>query len=64
MSDFSFLAAPARRALASAQIRSFADLSLHTEQQIMSLHGMGPNALKKLKEAMAERGLSFASGAT
>jgi DNA-directed RNA polymerase alpha subunit len=60
MSQFSFLAAPARRALQSAQITSLADLSLITEQQLASLHGMGPNALRKLKEKMAEGNLAFA----
>ena len=28
--------------------------------KVLSLHGMGPNAIRKLKEEMARRGISFA----
>ncbi len=53
------LAEPAERALAVVGIKSLEDMTKKTEQEIRQLHGMGPNAMKKLKEAMSEMGLSF-----
>ena len=41
------LGAPAERALAEAQIKQ--------------LHGVGPNALGKIREALTDKSLSFAS---
>jgi len=55
------LAAPARRALAGAGIRRLEDLSCMTEPEVKNLHGIGPNALRQLREALAARGLSFAA---
>jgi hypothetical protein len=60
MSTFGFLAAPARRALASAGISAFADLERFSETELLALHGMGPNAVRKLKAEMALRGVKFA----
>jgi DNA-directed RNA polymerase alpha subunit len=57
--DLPRLAAPARRALESAGIASLAQLSRFTEKEIMALHGMGPNALSKLREALKDSGLAF-----
>lgn len=54
------LAKPAQRALANAGITSLKELTSFTEKRVSELHGIGPNALVKLKEAMAENGLSFA----
>lgn len=59
-SDLPRLAAPARRALASAGIASLLDLSRIREADVMALHGMGPNALATLKSAMKAKGVSFA----
>jgi hypothetical protein len=56
------LAAPARRALAGAGYTSLAQLTAVTEQELLRLHGMGPNAVRQLKAALAERGLGFAAG--
>lgn len=53
------LAAPAQRALASACIRNLEELALFREAEIRSLHGIGPNALEKLRRALAENGLAF-----
>jgi hypothetical protein len=61
MSDFDGLAAPARRALAGAGYKTLADLAKVREADVARLHGMGPNAMTKLKAKMAERDLSFAS---
>lgn len=53
------LAAPAQRALASAGITDLKKLSKFTEAEIAQLHGMGPNALSKLHDALKADGLSF-----
>jgi hypothetical protein len=58
--EFGFLAAPARRALASAGVARVADLAGHRETDVAAWHGMGPNAMRKLKEEMARQGLRFA----
>lgn len=57
--DLPKLAAPARRALAGAGYTRLEDLTQVTEAEVMSLHGMGPNAMEALRNALAERGLSF-----
>lgn len=57
---FPRLAAPAQRALAGAGITSLQALSRFSEAEIQGLHGIGPNALRKLHQALAENGLSFA----
>ena len=54
------LAAPARRALATAGYATLEKLAEARERDIASLHGMGRNALEKLRQALAEHGLSFA----
>jgi DNA repair protein RadC len=54
------LSQPAQRALAGAEIRNLKQLSKFSETEIMQLHGIGPNAIKQLHEALAAKGLSFA----
>jgi hypothetical protein len=56
------LAAPAQRALDGAGIKNLKQLTKFTEAEIKQLHGMGPNALGKLRQALADKGLSFAPG--
>jgi len=46
------LAAPARRALEAAGITCLEDLSQWPEDELARLHGIGPNTLKVLKEAL------------
>ena len=46
------ISAPAQRALASAGITNLKQLSKFTEAEVAQLHGMGPNALGKLREAL------------
>jgi hypothetical protein len=58
-SDLPKLAAPARRALAGAGYIRLEDLTKATESEVMQLHGMGPNAMRALRTALEERGLSF-----
>lgn len=53
------LAAPAQRALASAGISCLEDLSQWREVDVASLHGIGHNALKVLKEALETKKIKF-----
>lgn len=53
------LAAPARRALHNAGYYRLAQLTTAGEEDIKRLHGVGPNALKQLRSALAAKGLSF-----
>ena len=59
-SDLPKLSAPAHRALAGAGIRNLKQLSKFGEKEIKDLHGIGPNAMKQLHQAMAAKGISFA----
>jgi hypothetical protein len=61
-SDLPKLAAPARRVLAGAGYIRLEDLTKATESEVMQLHGMGPNAMRALRTALEERGLSFREG--
>jgi hypothetical protein len=54
------LGAPAERALASAGIKNLKHLTRFSEAEIKKLHGVGPNAIGKLRQALAEKSLSFA----
>ena len=56
------LAGPAQRALANAGIRSVSKLARLSEDEVKQLHGIGSNALKQLRQALAGKGLSFADG--
>jgi len=53
------LAAPARRALEGAGLTTLAKLAKKTEAQVMELHGMGPNAMTKLRASLKKEGLNF-----
>ena len=55
------LGAPAERALTAAGIKKLKDLTKFSEAEIKQLHGVGPNAIGKLRLALDENGLSFAS---
>ncbi len=55
----SLLAAPARRALENAGIHTLAQLASYTESEIAHLHGMGPNAMGKLKKIMSDNKIDF-----
>jgi hypothetical protein len=57
--NFPKLAQPALRALAGAGICSLEQLTGYRESDIRQLHGIGSNALKALREALAAKGLSF-----
>ena len=53
------LARPAQRALAGAGFSRLEQLAQVSEAEISELHGIGPNALKQLRLALQEKGLSF-----
>lgn len=55
----SLLAAPARRALENAGIKTLKQLSKHTEKEILDLHGMGKASLPTLNKALKDAGLKF-----
>jgi hypothetical protein len=59
MSDLPKLGAPAQRALQNIGITELSQLTGVTEDGLSQLHGMGPNALGKLREALRAMGLSF-----
>ena len=51
---------PARSALAEAGITRLGQLTKISEKELLKLHGVGPKAIRLLREALAIRGLSFA----
>jgi hypothetical protein len=55
------LAAPARRALADAGYSQLEQLAMVSEDDVKKLHGIGPNAIKLLIQALHDKGLSFKS---
>lgn len=57
---FTGLSAPAKRALLNAGINDLRKLSKYTEEEILSLHGVGATAIPKLKKALVSAKLSFA----
>lgn len=56
------LSAPAQRALAGAGYWRLEQLTRVREAEIKRLHGIGPNGLKQLRDALEAKGLSFAEG--
>jgi hypothetical protein len=54
------LAAPARRALAAAGYTRLEQLTAVSEAELSRLHGMGPSAVARLRDALRAHGLSFA----
>ncbi|WDI32289.1 hypothetical protein PUV54_03670 [Hyphococcus flavus] len=53
------LAAPARRALDRAGLTTLEKLAKLSEPDVAALHGMGPNAMSALKDAMKKHDLKF-----
>ncbi|NMI03126.1 hypothetical protein HF638_04025 [Paenibacillus sp. SZ31] len=53
------LSAPARRALENEGITTLLQLAEYREKEILKLHGIGPSAMPKLRNALEEEGLSF-----
>lgn len=55
----SMLAAPARRALETENITTLEILSQKSESYLLSLHGLGPGTIPKLKMVLAQSGLAL-----
>jgi hypothetical protein len=53
------IGAPATRALAAIGVTTLSQVAEHSEEELLALHGSGPRAVRILREALAERGLSF-----
>jgi hypothetical protein len=43
-------------------ITRLADLTHHRSENLLALHGVGPKAVRLLRAALAEQGMSFAEG--
>jgi hypothetical protein len=54
------IGAPATRAFREIGVTSLEQLTAHSAADLASMHGVGPVAMTRLAEALAERGLSFA----
>ncbi len=50
---------PATGRLAAIGIDRLEQLTTLTEKELMAVHGVGPKAVRILREALAERGLGF-----
>lgn len=53
------ISAPARRALENAGIKTLIQLSNYTEKELLKLHGIGPSAIPKLRDALQSKGMAF-----
>jgi DNA integrity scanning protein DisA with diadenylate cyclase activity len=58
--DLPKIGAPAKRALVNAGYTNLEGLADVSEIELLKLHGMGPKAIRLLREALEELGLSFA----
>ena len=54
------VAKPAQRALSAAGIHNLTQLTEISEAELLKLHGMGPKAIRHLREALAKQNLTFA----
>jgi uncharacterized protein YdhG (YjbR/CyaY superfamily) len=61
-SVFPKISAPATRALVAAGFSRLEQLTKITEAELSQLHGMGPKALRILREKLKEKGMSFKTG--
>lgn len=57
------IGAPATRALAAAGVTRLEQLTSFSEAELLKLHGMGPKAIRLLREALSRGGLKFAQPA-
>lgn len=53
------IGAPATRALNNAGYRSLEQLAGVAENDLLALHGVGPKAIRILREALTKQGLDF-----
>jgi predicted flap endonuclease-1-like 5' DNA nuclease len=60
-SDFPNIGKVARRELANAGYTRLEQLTNVSEKELLRIHGVGPKAIRILREALGARGLAFAS---
>ncbi len=53
------IGAPATRGLREAGVTTLEQVADHTREQLRALHGVGPVAVERLGEALADQGLTF-----
>jgi predicted flap endonuclease-1-like 5' DNA nuclease len=54
------IGSPAHRALAAAGITRLEQFTSISEEELLKLHGVGPKAIRIIKESLRENGLAFA----
>jgi predicted flap endonuclease-1-like 5' DNA nuclease len=54
------IGSPAHRALAAAGITRLEQFTTISEEELLKLHGVGPKAIRIIKESLRENGLAFA----
>jgi len=59
--DLPRIGKPATRALLEAGIATLSHVSTLSEAELLAMHGMGPKALRILREALEMRGMTFAT---
>jgi DNA-directed RNA polymerase alpha subunit len=59
INDLPKIGAPATRALEAAGYTHLTELAQVSESELLSLHGVGPKAIRLIRAALAERGLSL-----
>jgi len=57
--EFPALGAPAFRALHNKGIKNLKSLTRFSEEELLSLHGFGPKALRLLKQTLKANGMTF-----
>ncbi|MES2986115.1 MAG: hypothetical protein V4686_03240 [Patescibacteria group bacterium] len=51
--------APAERAFAGAKIKTLKDFTKYSEDELLKLHGVGPKAIKIVREELRKKGLQY-----
>jgi DNA-directed RNA polymerase alpha subunit len=59
VTDIPKVAKPAARALSQAGFTNLEQLTNISEKELLELHGMGPNAVERIKAALADHGLAL-----
>lgn len=59
-SDLPKIGRPATNALAHIGYHRLDQVATMSERELRAIHGVGPKAIRILREALAERGMSFA----
>ena len=60
-SDLPNIGQPALRALTEVGYRRLEQLTQVSDAELLKLHGVGPKAIRLLREALAAQGMSFAN---